>query len=277
MSRVPRRPARALRAGVGVFALLLGTLVLSQPGSASAGPPRPVRIQVDAVTSSIAAPAGTPTSAIPSALVVAGQPFSVTVSFYDENNQPIGFSQDTVLAISTSAGSTNLPVPATGIAEAGDPTATLTTTLERTGQPGLRHGQRTRSQGTEGGRPGHLDGPAALRRPVLAPLPEQRARHAVHRRRRGLERLHRRHADGAGVRRGEAAARRGELVGAAVHRTLRQGLRPVRQRPRLGDPVPRRPRDALRRAEPAGLGAGPLRQDPLRRRSRSRSWGSATP
>ena len=88
-----------------------------------------MRIQVDAVTSSIAAPAGTPTSAIPSALVVAGQPFSVTVSFYDENNQPIGFSQDTVLAISTSAGSANLPVPATGTAEAGDPTATLTTTL----------------------------------------------------------------------------------------------------------------------------------------------------
>ncbi|GAA1477077.1 hypothetical protein GCM10009623_15230 [Nocardioides aestuarii] len=110
--------------------MVLGMLVpLVQLGTASAAPPRPASIRVDAVLSAITAPDGTPASAVPSALVVAGQPFSIEVSFYDADGQPAAFSQDTTLAISTSAGSTNLPVPATGVAPGGATSATLSTTL----------------------------------------------------------------------------------------------------------------------------------------------------
>ena len=67
----------------------------------------------------------------PTRIVVAGQPFSVEVSFYDSEGQPAAFGQDTSLSISTTTGSGNQPVPATGTALAGETTATLTTTLSQ--------------------------------------------------------------------------------------------------------------------------------------------------
>lgn len=130
MSRELRLFRAPIRAALALLSLALVTVGL-QTGLAAGAPPKPVLIQVDRVFSSLSAPSGTPDAAVPYALVVAGQPFSVEVSFYDSEGQPAAFGQDTPLSISTTTGSGNQPVPATGTAVAGETTATLTTTLSQ--------------------------------------------------------------------------------------------------------------------------------------------------
>jgi hypothetical protein len=117
------------------FAVLLGLMtalvavVLVQTGPASGASPKPVTIVVDGV-SGVTAPDGTPAAAVPTALVEAGQPFSVQVSFYDSEGQPASFNKDTTLAITANgAGPGNTPGPATGVAPAKETSATLTTSL----------------------------------------------------------------------------------------------------------------------------------------------------
>lgn len=128
MSRELRVLRAPIRAALAMLALALVAVGL-QTGLASGVPPKPVRIQFDRVFTSLAAPSGTPGTAVPYAIVLAGEPFSIEVSFYDEDGQPAAFGQDTPLSISTTTGSTNQPMPATGTALAGETTATLTTTL----------------------------------------------------------------------------------------------------------------------------------------------------
>ncbi len=130
MSRELRLVRAPIRATLSMVALALVAVGL-QTGLAAGTSPKPVRIQIDRVFSSVSAPAGTPDEAVPYALVVAGQSFSIEVSFYDAYGQPASFWSTTPLAISTTAGSSNLPSPATGSAPAGATTATLTTTLAK--------------------------------------------------------------------------------------------------------------------------------------------------
>ena len=130
MSRELRLFHSPIRAALALLSLAM-VMVGLQTGLAAGAPPKPVRIQVDRVFTSLSAPAGTPGAAVPYAIVVAGQPFSVEVSFYDSEGQPASFGQDTPLSISTTTGSANLPMPATGTAIAGQTTATLTTTLSK--------------------------------------------------------------------------------------------------------------------------------------------------
>ena len=130
MSRELRLFRAPIRAALAMLSLALVVVGL-QAGLAAGASPKPVRIEVDQVFSSLSAPAGTPDGAVPYVLVVAGQPFSVQVSFYDSEGQPAAFGQDTPLSISTTTGSGNQPVPATGTALAGETTATLTTTLSQ--------------------------------------------------------------------------------------------------------------------------------------------------
>ncbi len=130
MSRELRLFRAPVRAVLGLLALALVAVGL-QTMQAAGTSPRPVRIQIDRVFSSLSAPAGTPEGAVPYALVVAGQSFSIEVSFYDAYGQPAAFSSSTPLAISTTAGSSNLPSPATGSAPGGATTATLTTSLSK--------------------------------------------------------------------------------------------------------------------------------------------------
>jgi len=128
MSRELRVLRAPIRAALAMLALALVAVGL-QTGLASGVPPKPVRIQFDRVFTSLTAPTGTPGTAVPYAIVVAGQSFQVEVSFYDADGQPAAFGQDTELSISTNTGAGNQPLPATGTAFAGDTTATLTTTL----------------------------------------------------------------------------------------------------------------------------------------------------
>lgn len=128
MSRETRVLRAPIRAALAVLALAL-TGVGLQSGVAAGGSPKPVRIVVDRVFSSLSAPVGTPEGAVPYALVVAGEPFSVQVSFYDAAGEPASFAQDTSLSITTNTGSANLPQPATGTAPGGATSVTLTTSL----------------------------------------------------------------------------------------------------------------------------------------------------
>jgi hypothetical protein len=124
-TRILRAPVRA---ALAVLALALAGVGL-QIGVAAGDPPRPVRIEIDRVFSSLSAPAGTPEGAVPYALVVAGGQFFVEVSFYDAAGQPAAFNQDTPLRISTNTGSGNLPSPAMVTAPGGSTSVTLTTSL----------------------------------------------------------------------------------------------------------------------------------------------------
>jgi hypothetical protein len=75
------------------------SLVGLQMGVATAGPPAPAYIVVTDVTSGLEAPDGTPSSAVPSALVEAGEPFTVHVAFFSVDNQPASFNKDTALVV----------------------------------------------------------------------------------------------------------------------------------------------------------------------------------
>lgn len=104
---------------------LLGALVAGLPGAAAAGP-TPTEIVIDAISSDTAAPAGTPTAAVPYVLVTAGQVFAVDVSFHAANGKAAAFKSDTALTLTS-----NRPGLSTAsvVAPAGATTARLTATF----------------------------------------------------------------------------------------------------------------------------------------------------
>lgn len=130
MSRETRLLGAPIRVAMALLSLALVAVGL-QAGPATGAPPQPVRIVVDRVFSSLTAPVGTPEGAVPNALVVAGEQFSIQVSFYDAEGEPAAFNQDTRLSITTNTGSANVPQPGTGTAPGGATSVTLTTTLPR--------------------------------------------------------------------------------------------------------------------------------------------------
>ncbi len=119
----------AIRLAMALLALALVTVGLQSVEATGGGSSKPVRIVIDRIFSAITAPAGTPEDAIPYALVLAGEPFSIQVSFVDAEGKPASFDSDTTLRISTNTGSANQPSPATGTAPRGAKSVVLTTSL----------------------------------------------------------------------------------------------------------------------------------------------------
>jgi len=116
---------------VAAAALATVTLFGSVPSSAHYGhyPPPPTRIVIDAITSTVQPPAGTPAGAVPYVLVKVGEQFTIDVSFRDKYGALASFTRDTTLTVSTNTGPGNSPIPATGVAAKGRTTARLTTSL----------------------------------------------------------------------------------------------------------------------------------------------------
>jgi hypothetical protein len=112
--------------------VLLACLGLALPlmvtQSASAASPAPVRIRIDAISSDIAAPDGTPTGSAPSVLATLGTEITIEVSFWDGSDpaNPASFNKDTTLSISSSSGTLETT---TGIAPKNSPTAQLKTSF----------------------------------------------------------------------------------------------------------------------------------------------------
>ena len=99
----------AARHGRLVVALaLLASLLAALGGlgssAATAAPLAPVSIRVDAVTSDIAAPDGTPAGAVPTVLVKTGGTVHVLVSFYDATGAPASFQKDTTVFVASDRG-----------------------------------------------------------------------------------------------------------------------------------------------------------------------------
>jgi len=105
------------------LAATVGGLVTSSANADS--PTLPTKMVITSVTG-FTAPAGTPSGSVPYAVVQAGVPFTVTVSFSDANDNPMSFNANTNLKITSTAGTLS---PATGVAYAGHSTAEITTTL----------------------------------------------------------------------------------------------------------------------------------------------------
>jgi hypothetical protein len=88
--------------------LLTGALVAAlggtQGGTATAAPPAPVEIRLEAITSAVTAPAGTPATAVPLVLAVAKQELTVKVSFWDAAGRAASFSKDTRIAVTLDGG-----------------------------------------------------------------------------------------------------------------------------------------------------------------------------
>ncbi len=119
----------AIRLAMALLSLALVTVGLQSVAATGGGPSKPARIVIDRIFSAITAPVGTPEGAIPYALVLAGEPFSIQVSFVDAAGNPASFDRDTTLRISTNTGGANLPSPATGTAKRGATSVVLTTSL----------------------------------------------------------------------------------------------------------------------------------------------------
>jgi len=113
-----RRLAIVLAASL---AAVLGGLVTI--GNASATPGTPTSMAITAVSSGFAAPAGTPSGAVPTVLAKAGAPITIHVAFFI-GATPASFNQDTSLKITTNVGTLS---PSTGVAPAGQTYADLTT------------------------------------------------------------------------------------------------------------------------------------------------------
>jgi hypothetical protein len=114
---------RALLLLLASLGLVLPLLVIQ---SASAVSPAPVQIQIDAISSDIAAPAGTPQSSQPTVLVQVGGVIHIDVSFYDADGNPASFNTDTKLSIDSSAGT---PSPSTVVVPRNNEFWTLDTSL----------------------------------------------------------------------------------------------------------------------------------------------------
>lgn len=108
---------------VGALTAVLGSLVSK---SATASAPAPAAIRLDAITSVLQAPEGTPAASVPSVLAVAGQRLTVTVSFFDSLNRPAYFNKDTRLVVTSDQG----PVTAIDtVAQKGESTSTLAVSM----------------------------------------------------------------------------------------------------------------------------------------------------
>lgn len=104
---------------VGTVLAAVGGTISSAAGAAATAP---ASIVVDAVTSDVAAPAGTPGGAVPYVLVQAGGTIHVRVSFYDVSGAPASFTKNTTLVVTSDrAGLTQL----SSIAPKGATSATL--------------------------------------------------------------------------------------------------------------------------------------------------------
>jgi hypothetical protein len=124
-----RAVARPAALAVALILAAVGLQAGAAAGPGTPGPPGPVRIVVDGISSAVAAPTGTPGGAVPYVLVEAGQEFFVDVSFYDATGALASFNQDTTLSIETNTGRANAPMPATGTAPRGATSVRLTTSL----------------------------------------------------------------------------------------------------------------------------------------------------
>jgi hypothetical protein len=96
---VRRHPRVGL--ALALVASMLAAGVAMTSSSASAAPPAPVSIVIDAVTSDVAAPGGTPQGAVPTVLVKVGDTAHVRVSFFDATGAPAAFNKDTTLAVTS--------------------------------------------------------------------------------------------------------------------------------------------------------------------------------
>lgn len=107
--------------------LLTGALVAAlggaQAGTATAAAPAPVEIRLETITSTTAAPAGTPTTSIPSVLAVADDVLTVRVSFWDAAGRPASFTKDTRIAVTVDRGTVDAVAPT--VARKGFVTADL--------------------------------------------------------------------------------------------------------------------------------------------------------
>lgn len=107
---------------LALVATLVAALAGTLAGAASAASPAPVTILVDAVTSDVAPPAGTPAGAVPYVLAQTGDAVHVRVSFYDVTGAPAAFTKDTALEVTSNGGGL---VQLTGTAKKGAVAATL--------------------------------------------------------------------------------------------------------------------------------------------------------
>ncbi len=127
-----QRPVRlVIRLSMALLSLALVTVGLQsvEATGGSTKSSKPARIVIDRIFSAISAPTGTPEGAVPYALVLAGEPFSIKVRFLDAKGKPASFDRDTTLSISTDTGPANLPTPATGTAKRGATSVVLATSL----------------------------------------------------------------------------------------------------------------------------------------------------
>lgn len=124
-----QRPVHTTLAVLWMMVAAVGVAIA--PASGTTPSPAPVLIVVDAVSSSVAAPEGTPAGAVPRVLVEAGEQFFVDVSFYDATGAPAAFSKNTTLSITANTSAGNAPSPSTGVAPRGATSARLTTSLPR--------------------------------------------------------------------------------------------------------------------------------------------------
>jgi hypothetical protein len=125
---MPSRPTLR-RLLVATAATAFAAVTVLGSAAQATHPPQPASITVGSITSAIQPPEGTPDGAVPYVLVKAGDQFSIHVSFKSRSGAPAAFTRNTTLTIATNTGAGNKPVPATGIALAGQTTAVLTTTL----------------------------------------------------------------------------------------------------------------------------------------------------
>lgn len=126
---IPQPFRVAIRVTMALLSLALVTFGLQSVEATGGGSSKPARIVIDRIFSTITAPDGTPEDAVPYALVLAGEPFSIQVSFVDAAGKPASFDRNTPLSISTDTGAANQPSPATGTAPRGAKSVVLTTSL----------------------------------------------------------------------------------------------------------------------------------------------------
>jgi hypothetical protein len=86
---------------VGALIAALGSLVANPATAAS---PAPVEVRLDAISSAVQAPGGTPSTSTPSVLAVVDQNLTVSVSFFDSLHRPAYFGKDTSLVVTSDHG-----------------------------------------------------------------------------------------------------------------------------------------------------------------------------
>src|SRR4051812_44306301 len=108
MRTSPQSSSAARRRRVALTLALLASLLVAVggvvSGAANAVGPAPVSVTVDAVTSDVTAPDGTPGDAAPSVLVQIGGTVHVKVSFHDATGAPAAFQKDTTVLVTSDRG-----------------------------------------------------------------------------------------------------------------------------------------------------------------------------